>query len=224
MRRICCLVERRESGGIESFLCNVLTRMDLTDMKIDIVASSIGESVFTEPLRNRGVRFFELSGSQRNIPENHQRFCRLARERRYDVLHLNAFQGLSLAYLKTTKEVGIPVRIAHSHNAALRKSMTRPVKLVIHAWARGTYTKYATDLWACSKSAAEFLFSERELRQRGFQFIPNGIDIECFALILRYESRSVPNLVLRINLLSGMWGACVIKRTRRSFWMYWLRR
>ncbi len=180
MRRVCCFCERWESGGIESFLCNVLTRMDMTDLEMDIVASSIGESVFTDPLRQHGVRFFELSGSQRDVLENHRRFRELVRERKYDVLHLNAFQGLSLAYLKIAEREGVPVRIAHSHNTALRKSATRPVKQLLHEQARRRYIRYATDLWACSKNAAEFLFGKRELQKRGYTFIPNGIDVERF--------------------------------------------
>ena len=50
-KRICCFCERWESGGIESFLFNVLTRMDLQHLEIDIVASSIGRSIFTKFLQ-----------------------------------------------------------------------------------------------------------------------------------------------------------------------------
>ena len=61
MRKICCFCERWESGGIESFLHNVLVRMDLTGMEVDIVASQIKDSVFSQDLRERGVRFRERS-------------------------------------------------------------------------------------------------------------------------------------------------------------------
>ena len=180
MRRICCLLERWESGGIESFLYNILARIDLTQLQVDIVASSLGKSVFTKPLQDLGICFFELSGSQRKVVENHRRFRLLARERRWDVLHLNAFQGLSLYYLRLAKEAGIPVRIAHSHNTALRKSLTRPLKLAVHRWARRRYMIDATNLWACSQTAAQFLFNRQELEQKGYTFIPNGIDTARF--------------------------------------------
>lgn len=180
LKRVCCLCERWESGGIESFLCNVLTRMESTALNVDIVVASLVESVFTEVLQNPGVNFIELSGSRRNILENHRRFRKLLRARKYDVLHLNAFQGLSLAYLKIAQDEGVPIRIAHSHNTALRKSAARPLKLAIHRWARRRYTRYATHLWACSKNAAEFLFAAKELQKHSFQFVPNGIDVERF--------------------------------------------
>lgn len=52
--------------------------------------------------------------------------------------------------------------------------------MLVHRAAKALYTSSATDLWACSRSAAEFLFSKRQLAVKGFQFIPNGIDIERF--------------------------------------------
>lgn len=180
MKRICCLCERWESGGIESFLHSVLMRLDLVQIQVDVVAASLGKSIFTKPLQMRGVCFFELSGSLRHIAENHRQFCKLLRERQWDVVHLNAYQGLSLHYLHFAKEAGVPVRIAHSHNTALRKSLTRPLKLAVHRWTRNRYTRDATNLWACSHDAAEFLFSKKILKTKGFQFIPNGIDAERF--------------------------------------------
>lgn len=195
-RRICCFCERWESGGIESFLYNVLTRIDLTRLRIDIVVSDLGKSIFTEPLQKRGVNFFELSGSQQKVLENYQRFRILLRNRRYDVLQLNAFHGLSLAYLRIARRMDVPIRIAHSHNTALRKTRTQHLKLAVHGWAKERYTADATDLWACSQAAAEFLFSKHELERGGFQFIPNGIDTERF----RFDSTIRDNVRRELGL------------------------
>ena len=180
MRHIGLFCERWESGGIEALLYNILQRMDREVLRVDIVAAALEESLYTKPLEEQGVCFFQLSGSLRKPLENRRRFKALLAERRWDVLHVNAFQSLSLSYLKLAAESGIPVRIAHGHNTALRRSLTKPLKLLIHAAARERYTPYATDLWACSENAAGFIFSKKELRQRGFQFIPNGIDTERF--------------------------------------------
>lgn len=173
--RVCCFCEQWESGGIESFLNNVLIRMDLSQLEIDIVAARLSESVFTEPLKAHGVHFYELSGRQNEMTRNHQAFRKLLKERGYDVVHLHVFQGLSLAYAHLAKEAGVPVRIAHSHNTDLRKSPTRWLKLRFHEWGRKRYEGDCTRLWACSGAAARFLFSSQE-----YQFIPNGIETERF--------------------------------------------
>lgn len=174
--RVCCFCETWESGGIESFLHNVLLRMDLTNMEVDLVAAQLKESVFSRRLQEHGVRFRELSGNQRNVPENHRLFQKLLRERQYDVVHLNIFQGMSLYYARLAKLAGVPVRIAHSHNSDLRKSRTRWLKLQLHRLYAGRYAADATAFWACSRNAAEFMFPARLLEERSFTFIPNGID------------------------------------------------
>lgn len=180
MKRICCFCESCESGGIESFLASVYTHADLSELEIDIVTSKLLDSVFTARLEKLGIRFYQLSGSQRRLLTNHAMFRRLLRERHYDVLHINAFQSLSLYYAKLAMQAGVPVRIAHSHNTALRKSPLRWAKMLLHRMGRRYLGRYATALWACSRNAASFLFSQRDLTARGYTFIPNGIALSRF--------------------------------------------
>ena len=180
VKRVCCFCETWESGGIESILTNLLLRMDRSELEIDIVAVCLKESIFTDQLKAAGIHFHQLSGSLYSVIQNHSFFKKLLRERKYDVLHLNAFQSLSFFYLLLAKHVGVSKRIAHSHNTALRKSKGQFLKLWIHKLSRFFLTGYATDLWACSGDAARFLFSKVVLKKQGYQFIPNGIDTERF--------------------------------------------
>ena len=177
-RRVCCFCEKWESGGIESFLHNVIMEMDLSRLEIDIVAAQICESVFTASLKEKGVGFYELSGSQRKLGQNHKMFKQLLKERHYDVVHLNIFQGLSLYYAYLAKKAGVAVRIAHSHNTALRQSKTKWLKMFLHNAGKNLWTRNATDFWVCSRVAAEFMFTPKGLRK--YEFIPNGIDVKKF--------------------------------------------
>lgn len=178
--KVCCFCEKWESGGIESFLYNVFLSMDMTTVQVDIVAAELSESVFTQLLREHGIRFVELSGQQQRLLTNHRIFRNLLRKEKYDVVHLNIFHGLSLYYAYLAKQEHVPIRVAHSHNTALRQSRTRALKQLVHRMARELFTGSATDLWACSETAANFLFSKRSLKNAGFRFIPNGIDTERF--------------------------------------------
>lgn len=175
-RKICCFCERWSSGGIESFLCNLLEQMDLTKMEVDIVAAEWNESAFSVRLKEKGIHFVQLSGSMHNLRRNHRMFRKLLRQRRYDVVHLNLYQGLSLYYARIARQECVPVRIVHSHNEALRRSFLKPVKLLLHRWGRRCFTPDATALWACSKAAADFLFGPH----KAVTLIPNGIDTDRF--------------------------------------------
>ena len=174
--KICYFCEKWESGGIESVLNNIILHLDSKKFEVHIVAACISESVFTEPLKKRGVVFYQLSGSQRKIFENHRLFTQLLNTQRYDVVHLNIFHGLSLYYAYLARRAGVPVRIAHAHNTALRKSGTRQLKMLLHNAAKCLFTDDATALWACSGHAARFMFSDKSLKKRDFCFIPNGIE------------------------------------------------
>ncbi|MCI9164846.1 MAG: glycosyltransferase family 1 protein [Oscillospiraceae bacterium] len=182
---------------------NVLPYMDPQIMEVDVVASDLAESVFSESLRQRGIRFYALSGAQRNLPENYRLFRRLLHSRQYDVVHLHIFHSLSLVYARLARDAGVTVRIAHSHNTALRSSPLRPLKLLLHRAARALLTNCATDLWACSGAAADFLFSAKALRRRGFQWIPNGIHTELFRFDAGGRAAARRELGLSDELLVG---------------------
>ena len=179
-RKICCFCERWASGGIESFLSNLLCRMDLEELEVDIVAAALEKNDLSARLEAKGVRFIALSGHIQHFAENYRLFRRLLRRRQYDVVHLNLYQGLSLYYCRIARQEGIPVRIVHSHNSNLRKSPARWLKMLLHRLGRHCFTQDATALWACSDAAAAFLFAPSVLAQRGFNLIPNGIDTARF--------------------------------------------
>lgn len=179
-RKICIYCETWESGGIESFLANVIQRLDMQQLSVDIVAASLKDSVFTQSLEQIGVQFWELSGSTRKMHRNLTMFRRLLAERHYDVLHLNIYQALSMCYAREAKKAGVPVRIIHSHNTALRKSVARPIKIAIHEvskrWMAGNGTKFL----ACSSDAAQFMFPKNIAHSGCFSVVPNGIETERF--------------------------------------------
>ena len=213
-RRICCFCEKWESGGIESFLHNVIMEMDISCLEIDILAAQICESVFTAGLKEKGVHFYELSGSQKRLGQNHKMFRQLLKERQYDVVHLNIFQGLSLYYAYLAKKAGVKVRIAHGHNSALRRSRTRWLKLALHNMAKSLLAENATDYWACSRLAAEFMFP-RDVVER-YEFIPNGIDIEKFRFNDEVRKKVRKDLGIEGKLVIGNVGRLCYQKNQEN--------
>lgn len=211
MVRICILCEAWESGGIESFLCSALLAMDLTGLEVDIVAAQLRDSVFTEPLKAAGVHFRELSGTLRSL-QNGRLFSALLAQRHYDVVHLNAYQALSLHYLALAQNAGVPVRIAHSHGTGLRNSPGKPLKLLLHRLGKRLWSRSVTDFWACSQPAAEFLFPKGQT----YRWIPNGIDVERFRFqaVGRKEQRQALGLTEN-QLLVGTVGRLSEEKNHR---------
>lgn len=198
-KKVCCFCEQWKSGGIESFLHGLLLSIDTSKYEIDIVAADIEKSIFTSDMEKIGVHFEELSGKLRS-PKNYMLFRRLLRRRRYDVIHFNLFQGLSLYYIQIAKEEGVPKRIAHAHGAGLRNSLMKPIKMVLHSIGRKLWVGAATDYWACSRDAARFLFPSFF---ETVHVIPNGIDAEKFRFSKEKRETIRTELKLRENYVVG---------------------
>lgn len=177
-RRVCIVCEVWGSGGIESFLYNALLHMDISKFQIDLIVAEWRESVFTERIKSLGVCFITLSGSRKNFIKNYILFWRLIQKKKYEVVHVNMYQAMSLFYCELSRRAGIAVRIAHSHNSALKKGGLSAPKRLAHHWFRLRFTKSATELWACSRQAAAFMFSAEYCTKKKITIIPNGVDLK----------------------------------------------
>ena len=179
--RVLCFSEKWESGGIESLLTNVYEAMDLRDrdgapIHVDIVACRYEPGIYDARLAARGLGVRELSGSTRDYRRNLALFDELLSERRYDVAHLNLYEGLALRFAQHARRAGVGRVIVHSHNTGLRPSSLRPLKMAIHRRSVRELAGCADLRWAPSQAAARFLFGELP-----WTLVPNGIRLRSFA-------------------------------------------
>lgn len=180
--KICCFLEQWESGGIESFLNAVLQNIDLDGFEVDIVASKISDSIFTDGLKTKGVNFIQLSGQTRSF-KNYRMFKRLLKVKKYHTVHFNLFHSFALYYVKLARRAGVPVRLAHAHNTDLRKSPTKRLKLIINSISRRLWRGEMTRTLACSDAAAQFIFA-----RSADEIVKNGIRAEKF--LYSHEDRA----------------------------------
>lgn len=195
---------------------NILCHMDLSELKVDIVADTVKPSVFTEDILAKGIIIRELSGHPRKLMQNWRLFSGLMQRQKYDVLHLNIFQALSLVYVILAKNAGVPIRIAHSHNTRLRESRTKSLKMMLHKFSRILFSKSATALWACSEDAARFMFPASLLEKKGYRILPNGIELERFEFDVTERERIRKQLGFEEAFVIGNVGR-LCKQKNQSF-------
>lgn len=190
--KVCIYCEQWGSGGIESFLLNVLEHMHKEDFIIDIVVSRIESDLYCQRIKDLNIKLIQLSGNIRSIIKNHHQFRRLLKSNGYDVIYINIFQALSFLYAYDAKKEGVMRRIVHSHNKGLRAGALKVIKLQIHNLSKILFARFATECWACSRSAAEFMFP----KNMPYKVLPNGIDLQRFLFNEngRYLQREYLNL------------------------------
>lgn len=206
MKKICCYCETWKSGGIESFLTNIFSQIDCKNLCIVLCVSHSQPNIYDLSLAELGIskhilsqapKEFSLAERIKSIPSFYRELLR----ERYDVVHLNIYHGFSLLYALIAKHLGTPLIIVHSHNNALRKSRGRGWKLLVHRIMRFLFSGCADIRWACSQSAAAFLFSSRYMHT--VQLIPNGIDIQRFRFSQTKRDEMRKKLNLQHSLVLG---------------------
>ncbi len=200
--RVCVFCEKWGSGGIETFLLNLMPHIDRSRFEIRPVTAYLESEAYLPRLRELGTELTVLSDSRRGCHTQFARFYRLLKREGFDAVHLNLFDGLALGYAKAAERAGVPVRIVHSHNTDLRKSPLRAVKLAVHGLCRRLFRKAPTHFAACSREAAEFMFAREIIRSGRWTLIRNGVDAERF----RYDAAAR----LRMRAELGAEGAFVI--------------
>lgn len=178
-KRILFYSEGWGTGGIEAFVMNAMRALDGTGAVCDVFCTHDYDAGYDDEIARRGgKRTTVFSGEKPNLV---RRLCAstkvwrdLLAAQRYDVVHINTMNGMGFVYAAIAQQVGVPVRIVHSHNTAFSEGHAL-AKGVAHGLGKRLWTDAATQLLACSTEAGRYLFDERD-----FEVVKNAIDIERF--------------------------------------------
>ena len=187
--RVCWYCEKWQPGGIQAVQVNLLSHMDLSNIRMDVVVSEDDTSLFDEKLNAFGVRKIvtlneRYSSPARRVFANIFAFGSLIRKEKYDVVHLNVCHGVELIYCFLAWLYRVPVRIVHCRNNDIGAGgRSRKIKLFCHEICKRVFHGCATIKLANSDLAASWLYTKSDLRRRQVRIIRNGIDSR------RYEFR-----------------------------------
>jgi glycosyltransferase involved in cell wall biosynthesis len=178
--RVLHVVHGLDRGGIETWLVQVLRHIDQERFRFDFVTSTAKPCAYDETVQALGAQLFRCPNPIRFWSFG-PRFKAVLREHGpYAVVHSH-FNPCGYP-LMWAHQVGVPVRIAHSHNAAAELG-DKPI------WVRGLFRplarhwlkKHATLGLAASREAAASLFGPGWDRSPNRRILYYGIDLAPFA-------------------------------------------
>ncbi|BBI32092.1 putative glycosyltransferase EpsF [Cohnella abietis] len=176
------MVGKMHPGGIESLLMNVYRHIDRSRYEFhfgvqteekafyDDEIAALGGTIVRHPHPNKGLWNF-----RRALASN------LQNHGPYDAVHSHIF-GFSGYVLKIAKEMGVPVRISHSHNTNDSKRGTW-IRTLYRAHMRRLIRSNATGMLGCSNAACESLFGTKCWGDRRVTVFPNAIDLSEYATL-----------------------------------------
>jgi glycosyltransferase involved in cell wall biosynthesis len=179
--RVLHVVAQMRPGGIETWLLEVLRRIDRQRFQLDFLVHTDQPQTYDDEIRSLGSRVIPCLAAQR--PWQYATHFRraLAANGPYDVIHshMHLYSGF---ILRLAAQAGVPVRIAHSHTD------TRPL-VASSGWLRRQYAalmqrwlaRYATLGVGCSGQAVESLFGGEWRSDPRWRIYYCGVAMERFA-------------------------------------------
>lgn len=167
-------------GGIQTFIKEVIDRMDKKRIQIDLLLLDDGNLYDMErELMDNDIKVYKLSNIWLRHVWDYIAYFReidkfYSSHPGYDVVHLHS-SSKNWPVLCYAKKHKIPIRIAHAHNTAFQTQSK--AQIYVGRFFKTLLQYYATDYFACSKDAGRWLFG----KNKTVTVIPNGVNVEKYA-------------------------------------------
>lgn len=179
MKKILIFGLKEPIGGVEKIVSSYIWNFPRNKVVCDFIIFGNKFSLEKEIIE-KGGKVFYLPNRIKSRREYKTKIEAIFKENKYDAVWAN-FSGLTnIDVLKLGKKYGVPVRIAHSHAAALTWN-GRIMKYLVplfHNKNKAVIDKYATDFWGCSKPAGDFMFPKR-IKEK-VKVVNNAVDTSVF--------------------------------------------
>ena len=179
--KVLYFVDRMRHGGIQQLAVEMAKHMR-DDIKMDFLVLNDGQTYPLETtIKDLGCKLYKID-TWIYKPTDYLKYYKKVDEffkkhNDYKVIHINT-SSKNFLLLKLAKKHGIPVRIAHSHNIGFQSKSK--AQILMGDIFKPLLKKYATDYFACSKLAGEWLFGKKEVEKGNVKIIHNAVDYDKF--------------------------------------------
>lgn len=176
MVKVLHVVGAMNKAGTESMIMNIYRNIDRDRVNFDFIYFTERSTDYDDEIKSLGGRIIKLSnpnkvGIIRSILEMK---AAMKKYGPYDVLHAHTLFNCGISVFAAWL-AGIKVRISHAHT--LVDNNCRSIIRNIYFRTMRTIIKiFSTKFLACSEAAAKYLFGEKILTSKKYEWFPNLID------------------------------------------------
>lgn len=185
MKKIVYFSHGLGANGIETFLVNVLEKLDKRqyDATVVIAIDKGADCLHEQRVLDMGVKVVRM-GDLDSILKKLVYFIKVwsfLNKGNFDIVHAN-MDLLNGMILHLAKKAGIKKRICHAHTSksqfqaqGLIAKIITGIHKIYHAKMKELIATYSTDMVACSSVAGKYFYGEKK-----YELVYNGIDIKSY--------------------------------------------
>lgn len=159
-------------GGIETFLMTYYRNIDRKILQFDFI-NMYDKLCFQEEIEKMGGKVYQITNVKKNPYKYYVELRNIIKKNNYKIVHINMLSMANILPIIAAYKEGVKHIILHSHNTGTPKGILRKILDKIN---KKMAIKYATDYFACSKLAGDWLYGKKNQ----FEVINNAIEIEKF--------------------------------------------
>lgn len=185
-------------GGMETYLIEQYRCLDRSMISYDFVnITDDRPMVYTQEIEANGDCVYNIVRRSQNPLRHYLEWIMLLKKNKYDAITLNTCSLRYVFPLVIGKLFGIKCRVIHSHNSGNEIStgflsgLLIKINRILMNWS-------ATDYFACSKTAGEWMFNDKP-----FKIIHNAINIEKFQFKKSTREKKRKELGLENHFVCG---------------------
>lgn len=203
-------------GGITQYILQNWKFIDRTKFHFDFATMS-RELDFLDELKQTGSNVYYISCyAEENEKKFVEEFKKILIEGEYDIIHLHTKQWKSFLIEKIAKEVGVKRIIIHAHSTGIDTLdiQKRKLEIYMHNNTKKYLTEnIATDYWACSWKAADFIFGNQIPIQK-IKIMKNAIDLSKFKYNEKSRNKCRKKLGINNEFVIGNIGRLVYQKNQ----------
>lgn len=161
-------------GGAETFIYNVLEKIDVSQYHVDIVLQSRNNNNIRllDLCKKKGVKLYYTEPFERNYFKSYRQLLDICRENDYGVIHLHANSLINNIPILVARKLKCKL-VIHSHNS--NNNIGGGFGKIIHYINRLLIREKSIVLLSCSDKAGKWMFGSKS-----YQIISNGINLNTY--------------------------------------------
>ena len=173
--KVAQIVGKGFNGGVEACIFNYFKAIDRSKVTFDFFVENTSDIINKDVIESMGGRVI-ITPKYTHLFKYISFLKKTFKKNGYDIVHSN-LNTLSVFPLFAAWLAHVKVRIAHSHSTSNKKEHLRNlIKNILRPFSK----VFATDYFACSKLAGEYLFGKRAVKKGKVFILHNAVDIDRF--------------------------------------------